>query len=282
MQAESPVLQRLAPPQSGPGPTRYNVSVRLIFVSPHLDDAALSAGGLIHEQADLGNRVEIWTIMAGIPEIPVLSEFAREMHGKWGTTTVEDTLEVRKAEDRRAAELLGATAVHFSFPDAIYRRGMDGQNLYAEPVGTPLQAGDEGLAGRIAQELGLRLEPDDVVICPLALGAHVDHVIVRQAAEALNRPLRYVADLPYILYDPGALDAATMRMESRLFPISESGFDAWLDAVGLYASQLSTLYQSWGLLQEAMRQYWRAQGGLQLWSRTGAPAFPGLDSAPKS
>jgi len=226
--------------------------------------------------------VEIWTLMAGMPEDMELSGFAAEMHAKWGTTTAEDTLQVRRAEDFRAAKLLGAKAVHLDFPDAIYRQGPDRQALYGEPVGTTIHPQDMLLPSQMARELATRLVDNDTIICPLALGAHVDHVIVRQAAEALGRPLRYVADVPYSMYHPGELAPATAGMESRLYRISESGFGVWLEAIQSYASQLSTLYESWDLLREAVRQYWLAEGGIRLWSVGGLREAPGLDSASKS
>jgi hypothetical protein len=38
-------------------------AMRWIYLSPHLDDAALSAGGLIYEQTQAGIQVEIWTFI---------------------------------------------------------------------------------------------------------------------------------------------------------------------------------------------------------------------------
>ena len=43
--------------------------MRWIYLSPHLDDAVFSAGGLIYEQTQAGTPVEIWTIMCGDPHL---------------------------------------------------------------------------------------------------------------------------------------------------------------------------------------------------------------------
>ena len=71
-------------------------------------------------------------------------------------------------------------------------------------------------------------------------------------------------------------------MHSALYPVSEAGLAAWLEAIQAYASQLSTLYESWDLLGEAVRRYWSAEGGIRLWSLGTLPQAPGIDSGPKS
>jgi LmbE family N-acetylglucosaminyl deacetylase len=50
--------------------------MRWIYLSPHFDDAVLSCGGLIFEQARQGIPIEIWTIFAGNPPPGPLSMFA--------------------------------------------------------------------------------------------------------------------------------------------------------------------------------------------------------------
>lgn len=57
--------------------------MRWIYISPHLDDAVLSAGGLIYEQTRAGHEVEIWTFMCGFPsqrrDFSLCSVFAQPM-----------------------------------------------------------------------------------------------------------------------------------------------------------------------------------------------------------
>ena len=158
--------------------------MRWVYLSPHPDDAALCAGGLIFDQCRAGEEVEIWTVMSGIPTGDELTPYARVMHEKWSTTTAQQTLELRREEDRRAAGILGATTVHLDFLDAIYRTTDDGEPLYGDPVGAPLHPIDTALTQSIATELQRRLRLDDSVVCLLGIGNHADHVVVRQAAEA--------------------------------------------------------------------------------------------------
>ncbi|MBA4379671.1 MAG: PIG-L family deacetylase, partial [Anaerolinea sp.] len=58
--------------------------MRWIYISPHLDDAVLSCGGLIWEQSHAGTQVEIWTVCTGDPPEGPLSPFAEVLHAEWG------------------------------------------------------------------------------------------------------------------------------------------------------------------------------------------------------
>jgi LmbE family N-acetylglucosaminyl deacetylase len=241
--------------------------MRVIYLSPHLDDAILSAGGLIHDEAKAGKRIEIWTLMSGIPGNAELSDFAREMHAQWGTTTGPETVRARRAEDRNAAARVGARSVHFDFLDCMYRQDDNRQPLYSEALHVPIHMLDAALPLRIAEALRRKLREDDLVVCQLGIGEHVDHLIVRAAAEMLERPLRYDADLPYLLNHPDELAEKSASMTSAVEPVSSNGLAAWLQAIEAYRSQLTSLFESRDSMQERMRAYWSEAGGIRLWSR---------------
>jgi hypothetical protein len=105
----------------------------------------------------------------------------------------------------------------------------------------------------------------DTLVCPLTLDGHVDHVLIRRAAESLRRPLRYYADVPYLLNNPQTLDPAIATKQDELFGISEEGLRAWLDGVAAYKSQISSLYNGEGSLEDAIRAYWESRRGVRLW-----------------
>ncbi len=239
--------------------------MRMIYLSPHLDDAVLSAGGLIHAQAASGMPVEIWTFMAGLPRDNDLPEFAQIMHRIWGFTSAENAIETRRAEDTGAAAEVGATAVHFDFLDCIYRRGRDGQPLYSD-VRIPIQPDDADLPARIAQVIALRLRPDDTLVCQFAIGRHVDHVIVREAAEMLHRPFVYDADMPYLLNHPDELQPNLPGLVETLYPVSESDLKCWIAGIERYASQIDSVFGSHDAMLEAMQTYWSEYHGVRFWS----------------
>ncbi|MEW5829588.1 MAG: PIG-L family deacetylase [Chloroflexota bacterium] len=238
--------------------------MRWIYISPHLDDAVLSCGGLIWEQCRAGTPVEIWTVLAGIPGLDELSDFAKVLHFVSGTGTAAETVTLRRAEDQAAAGIVGAKAVHFDFQDCIYRRSPEGEWLY-DGIFVPLHPADADLPGEVARALAARLEPDDEVICPLTIGGHVDHVMTRMAVERLGRPLRYYADIPYLQKNWLSLLTFTGGLCSEVHPVSEEGLRAWQEGVEAYASQLGSLFDPPESLRSTLQKYWECVFGVTLW-----------------
>ena len=98
------------------------------LLSPHLDDAVLSCGGLIARWINRGYDVTVLTIFAGDPPPGPLSPFAQELHSRWDQA--DGAVASRRAEDRIACGRLGASVAHLAFPDALYRRSAAGDPLY--------------------------------------------------------------------------------------------------------------------------------------------------------
>lgn len=246
-----------------------NMPMRWIYLSPHLDDAALSAGGLIHEQVRSGLPVEIWTLFCGYPQ-GGLSTFAQVLHKLWGFSSAEECIRRRREEDKKAAELLGANARHFDFLDAIYRRGPQGEWLYPLEVAVEPLPVEAGLPAQIAEALAARLLPDDILVCQLGIGGHVDHLLARQAAERLGLPLWYDADLPYLFDHPEELAPLTAGLDPALQPVSEAALGPWERAIRAYDSQLSTVFHDAARIGELLREYRGNNRGICLWRSAGA------------
>lgn len=240
--------------------------MRWIYLSPHLDDAVLSAGGLIHEQTKSGIPVEIWTFMAGAPTDTEFSPFAQSLHAQWGFSSAEETIRSRREEDRRAAQIVGASVQHFDFLDCIYRRAENGEWPYYD-ITLPLHAMDADLPSRIAQAIFARISRDDVLVCQLSVGSHIDHILVRQAAELINRPLVYDIDIPYLFYKPEELAPKSVGMKENVHLVTEAGLKSWQEAVLAYKSQLPVLGEAMKTpekARESIRTYWTERGGIRL------------------
>ena len=240
--------------------------MRWIYLSPHLDDAVLSAGGLIYDQTSAGIPVEIWTLIAGVPKDTKYSPFAQLLHYQWGFSSGEETFLARREEDRQAAAILGAKALHFDFLDCIYRRDKNGEWPYYR-ITLPPHEMDADLPSRIAEAIFARLKPDDLLVCQLSVGSHVDHVLVRQAAELLGRPLIYDVDVPYIFTTPDELTPKSAGMKERVHAVTEAGLKSWQEAIATYKSQLSTLGESMETLEKAaasIQSYWAESNGIRL------------------
>ena len=239
--------------------------MRWVYISPHLDDAVLSAGGLIYEQEQAGVPVEVWTIMCGFPKDAELSPFAQVLHAEWGMSTAEEVVHRRRAEDVKAVNLVGAKPVYFDYLDCIYRRGKNGEWLYSD-IFVPPHEDDTHLAARIAKSIFARLLPDDHLVCQLAIGSHVDHVLVRRAVELLGRPLIYDADIPYYFNFPDELIPKTAGMRASVHSVSEAGLRSWREAVAAYTSQMGKLFENPEKMREKIGQYLSDNKGIHLWS----------------
>ncbi len=239
--------------------------MRWIYLSPHLDDAALSAGGLIHDQVRAGMDVEIWTILCGFPPPNQLSPFAQVIHYQWGMMDTNELIAARRAEDVNAAGILGAKIVHFDFLDCIYRRGKNGDWLYSS-VFIPPHEDDGDLTAQIAEAISARLKPTDQLVCQLGLGAHLDHVLVRRAVEMLQRPLLYDVDIPYLFNHPQDFAPKTAGMKENAHRITEAGLRSWQEAILAYKSQFSTLFESPESMRGQIYRYWSENNGIRLWT----------------
>lgn len=240
--------------------------MRWIYISPHYDDGVLSCGGLIHEQTRRGIPVEIWTICAGFPpKDRQLSDLALRIHGEWKTRSGRGTIILRRKEDRAAVAVVGATVRHFTIPDCIYRWSEAGVPLYPESVFDPPHGEDACLPERIALVLQRGLRQTDILVAPLSVGHHVDHVLTRLGVERTGRSLLYYADIPYVLNHPEELKPASKRLSSKLIPVSKKGLNAWLDGISSYKSQIEILFGDDEKMQTDIRNYWSREKGIRLW-----------------
>jgi LmbE family N-acetylglucosaminyl deacetylase len=172
--------------------------MRWIYLSPHFDDVVLSSGGLVWEQVQAGQPVEIWTICAGAPAASApLSAFALQLHQRWQTE--QEAVSARQNEDHAAVSHLGARLRYWDLPDCIYRQLPGGAWLVngEEDLWKPVHPLEMPLVERLAAWLAQDLQVEDILVSPLTLGNHVDHFLVRAAAERLGRPLHYYPDYPY-------------------------------------------------------------------------------------
>lgn len=239
--------------------------MRWIYLSPHLDDAALSAGGWVYDQTLTGSPVEIWTIMCGYPPTTDLSPFAQVLHLDWGIPDAEQVVRNRRLEEERAANVLGAQTRYFDFLDCIYRQSETGEWLYSGIFVDP-HPDEADLPARIAQAVSARLKPDDKLVCQLGVGRHVDHVLVRRAAELIGRPLHYVADIPYLFKTPEDLPPHTAGMKEKTQMVSKAGLRSWVEAAAQYESQIPSLFNSPEGMREQIRRYCFENNGIRFWT----------------
>lgn len=233
-----------------------------VYLSPHLDDAVFSCGGLIARQVADGDLVTVVTICAGDPPIGPLSEFALSLQERWG-----EGITSRRIEDRMACGRLDASVHHLDIPDAVYRLGPNDESLYTSEADIfgPLHPSEQGLVNHLAAVLPGVILAVDRVYAPQAIGGHVDHRLVRLAANMLELPLSYYYDLPYAARG-GELPAELPVISGRRIkiPLSDGDFDEWAAAVAVYRSQLSTFWPNESAIYQELTRYHDEVGGLPL------------------
>ncbi len=247
-----------------------------IYLSPHLDDAALSCGGGIAAQRAAGERVLVITLCTAAPAPNMqFSNLALEFHRKWGLRPAE-VVAARLREEGRALEILDADSYWAGMLDAIYRYP-EAYNTRGSLFNTP--AADDPLLPALRQLIGDLREraPDATFYAPLGVGSHVDHLITHAAARAaLGNTLLLYEDLPYAAR-PGALDQRLTALEDRLTSRTvaiDMTFDQKIDAIKAYASQIGELFGGVDEMVRVMSDYMqglRPEGGTygeRLWTLT--------------
>ncbi len=243
--------------------------MKWIYLSPHLDDAVLSCGGLIWEQVKSGLVVEIWSICAGFPPAAPLSPVAQALHDRWQTpASLSEGVSTRRAEDGLACRRLGAAPLHFDIPDCVYRRLPDGEPVVIEDQGmfAPIHPGEAYLVDEVFRLIKSNLPAQTCLVSPMTVGGHMDHRIVRAAAERLGQGLLYYADYPYAAQHPQELAAALVSFSRGYsLPVSLAGLQAWQDSVAAYQSQISTFWAGRTVLDAQLQAYWQEGMGNFLW-----------------
>jgi LmbE family N-acetylglucosaminyl deacetylase len=178
---------------------------RVAAISPHLDDAVLSAGGLLDQVA----HAVVFTIFAGPPDpLPNLTEWDEDC----GFVAGADVVGLRREEDRRALQRLGATAHWLDFLDSQYSDSRPSASDIAVELAALLEAGQY-----------------DTIAFPLGID-HEDHVLTHDACALLlsrsDLATNWVtwADVPYRVRSPELL-------RERIDSLRVQGFDLEREAV---------------------------------------------------
>ena len=229
-----------------------------LFLSPHLDDAAFSCGGLMAQLADAGWRTVLAT--AFTRSVPNPTGFALDCQTSKGLPADLDYMALRRAEDRAAATILGVHGLHWlDLPEAPHRGYHSAPALFG-----PILDGDDAwrpLAALI-QDLLSRLQPD-LVLAPQGLGSHVDHRQMITALLALSDPprLAFYRDTPYAIRNQSALPDVRLQGQPECRAGIAAGLDRKVAASCAYASQIGFQFGGPAALDGALRAFASAEGG---------------------
>ncbi|MBX9786317.1 MAG: PIG-L family deacetylase [Alphaproteobacteria bacterium] len=232
----------------------YNKKNKSLFVSPHLDDAVLSCGGLIHKMCEAHSVVYVVSIFTGLPNPKSLSEAAIEFHRS--IQLGDNAIEVRCSEDLKVSKFLKYHPIHLGLFESQYRQNEQGEHTY--------KSLDSIFKGQLEEEKTciLQLAPmikdllrshsfDDIYV-PMGVGNHIDHLIVRHVLEKVGKEgslcddLIYYEDMPYACYEGHVVPERHFKkkMKAYLEPLSETNFNTKIKGISLYKSQINMLWQS--------------------------------------
>ncbi|NLF50948.1 MAG: PIG-L family deacetylase [Leptolinea sp.] len=245
-------------------PLLSNRKTRWVFLSPHLDDAVYSCGGLIAYLSGNGIRVEIWTVFSEQEKDESrITDYARSLHKRWAAG--DQPYIIRKEEDKAACQTTGAESLYLGFKDCIYRTiPVSGHPIVtsdAELFGTA-NPEEDPLVREISRVLIENMTEPSVWVCPLGLGNHIDHQIVRRAAEATRKLMLFYADLPYGLELPVQSIPGLIQLSINL---PQSAVQMWGKANLQYASQLSSFWKNAADMASQYSSFLERYKGMPLW-----------------
>lgn len=190
-----------------------------LVLSPHLDDAVLSCGALLHESAQVRD-ITVATLFTE-PSKPPHTHAAKTFISQCSATDARSLFKERQAEDREVLEQLGVRHVHLGLEDALFRR------RHASPVAAlvrrvlpelvhryptyrydialgRISRGDRALIEDLRTQVEGLLEKTDaeLLFCPIGIGRHVDHLITRLVGTFFPDKVVYYSDFPYSLSYP--------------------------------------------------------------------------------
>lgn len=165
----------------------------ILVLSPHLDDAAFSIGPLL---AKIKNKYKIIVGTAFTKTELTLTDFALACQLDKGLSKEVDYMALRRKEDIDWSNTIGAEAVHGLLAEAPHRGYNTAQSLFGS-----IQSKDD-IEIRLVMWLKQLMITHDpmLILCPLAVGHHVDHVWVKNMVTKINKykiPIFFFKDQPY-------------------------------------------------------------------------------------
>ncbi len=182
------------------------------FLSPHLDDAVLSAGGLISTLSGKTNIIVV-NIFTKAGKSSTLS--GRKATQRAGFSTANAYYNARIKEDRAVLLKMKAKIVNLDIPEALwrekYKKGTISKYLgryFPEALmiyptfrfhilGKKVSAQDSKTVDLIDKKLSF-IEKGAYVFAPIGVGDHIDHTLTFHAAEKFENVI-FWSDFPYNL-----------------------------------------------------------------------------------
>lgn len=187
---------------------------RVLVISPHLDDAVLSAGQFI---AGRKGNVDVLTVFSGVPMGEgVFTDYDKSC----GFSSSKDAMVIRRQEDKEALAILNANPIHTDRLDSQYEEQYTGLDIWLKKV--------------------IKIHNYEMVIGPLGL-RHPDHTIISYVLESLRLDNLYLyEDLPHRVTHPELVWKRLQALpNARLTFIGDGPIADKVRALWCYKSQMA-------------------------------------------
>lgn len=213
-------------------------------LSPHFDDASLSCGQHILNWLSAGHDVEVVTVFTEFDAV-ALSPDSQEFMQKCGVKTGKEFHHLRGAEDKESLRQLGVKKFEWlGMTDGGFRE-KNGSPVYETHdllfAGKVLDGSE--WQEKVRKTLRSVTSQADIVVVPLGVGRHADHLLVRDLLQQIvpqNQLLFYV-DIPYAFqfsnWKLNQVVQCCTQPHSLVWPSSKKS-----KAVQAYTSQVPVLF----------------------------------------
>jgi LmbE family N-acetylglucosaminyl deacetylase len=222
-----------------------------IFVSPHLDDAVFSAGGLmdyLHKKNKNIKVINVFTKAGTKPYTFSVKKFLKLC----GYDSAVELFKDRIKEDKLVLKKVGAKIVNLGFTDALWRKKGNNSPIaeldYIYPIFKLtiargfISRHDDKMVSKIKTDLIKNIKPNKnvIIFCPAGIGRHTDHLIVRNAVSELFKNVVYWQDYPYIKSSEIDRDFVKMhKLKKVVFTFNKAAKNR---LVNLYKSQVNAIF----------------------------------------
>ena len=186
--------------------------MKIVIVSPHRDDAAFSLGLTIEHWLSAGHTIQILNCFTQSEYAPYSDVGSLHSNDRRSFASA-----LRQREDAAWNKLLRGRLqiADLDLLDAPLRLacGVD------DVTTVEIRPGDRAVA-RVAGAIAKAARHGAAIVAPLAVGGHIDHRVVHQAAleslTASSAPLSFYEDLPYAARPGAAEQLASLAAETGL------------------------------------------------------------------
>jgi LmbE family N-acetylglucosaminyl deacetylase len=225
------------------------------FISPHFDDAILSAGELIYYLSDK-TVVTVVTVFAKAGKEKHTFSAAKALRNS-GFYTVEELYTARQQENKKALSPMHVHSFDLPFVEALWRqyhhpnkiRNAVGrifpECIHLYPIynihilSNHIAHQDYSLSNDIHEYLGQIIPSHAVIFCPMGIGNHIDHIIVRKAVEGLRKSIYWI-DQPYGMRNNYTIPSAFTTISYQ----SKESFKMKKQLLTMYQTQIHLLFPS--------------------------------------